>query len=91
VNILPRDIGDLYPRRITIRLAIDAGCDVDRLIDVGELDIPESHVFDMTAAGVRLDPSCITAVREVDVLEYHVVDLIWLGRVLADTPDAHSS
>jgi hypothetical protein len=50
-------------------LAVNACCDVDRLIDVCEFNIPESDILDVAIARISFDPSCVTAVREMDVFE----------------------
>lgn len=90
VNILPCDIRDLNPRSVTVLLAVNAGRDVNRLIDIGELDIPKRYIFDVAVPWICLDPCCIAAVREVDSVENNIVDVIWLGRILTNAADAHS-
>lgn len=89
MNILPSDVRYLDPGRITVCLAVNTSCDVDRLVDIGELDVTEGHILHMAVARISLDPCCVAAVCEVDILEYHVVDVIWLGSILSHTANAH--
>ena len=56
VNVLPGYIGDLDLGGVAILLAVDAGCDVDWLVYVGELDVAESYVLYVSDAGVGFDP-----------------------------------
>jgi hypothetical protein len=91
VDVLPGDVRDLDPRGITVCLAVNAGCDIDGLVDISELNIPERHILDMAVSGIGFNPCGVAAVCEMDVLEYHVVDVIWLGSVLSHAANAHSS
>jgi hypothetical protein len=71
-------------------LAVNTGCDANRLVGVGEFDIPKGDILDVAVSGIGLDPCCITTVREMDGIEYHVVNVIGSGRVLPNTSDTHS-
>lgn len=75
-NILPSDVADPEPARIAVRVRVDAGGDIDGLVDVVKFKVAEGDVVNSPTAGVGLDPRSVGGVGTFDVFEENVVDVV---------------
>lgn len=77
-DVLPADAVDGEARGVAVGVAVDAGAEVDGLVDVLDAVAAEGDVADVAPLGrrVRLDPGGVGAVDAADVLEDDVVDVV---------------
>ena len=81
-DILPCHIANLQTTRIAIAVRVDTRRDVNRLIHIDGMDVPECDVSNKSLTRVRFDPCSVGAVNCCDVLEDYVLNIIGdVGRV----------
>lgn len=90
-NVFPADVLDGEARAVAVLASVDAWRDIDGLVDVGEPDIAEQHILYSACAWVGFDPGCVAAVRECDVLEDDVLDIVGLRRLRPNAADHHAA
>lgn len=90
-DVLPGDVGDAEARGVAAVARVDAGRDIDGLVDVVDDNVLEGDVADVARARVGLDPGGVGRVVAGDVLEPDVVDKVGLAGVGADGADASAA
>ena len=76
-DALPSDITDPQSARITVLVRVDAGGDVDGLVNIVEFKVAEGDIVHSTASRIRLDPCSVGGMSALDVLEKDVVDIVY--------------
>ena len=85
-DVPPCHVRDGQPARVAAVAAVDAGRDVDGLVDALNVDVFKGDVTNVALARVRLDPSRVGGMLASDILKDNVVDEVHC--VVADAPDA---
>lgn len=75
-DILPRHITDLQSTCVAIAVRVDTRRDVNRLVHIDGMDVPECDVSNKSLARVCLDPCSVGAVDRSDVFENYILDII---------------
>lgn len=55
---------------------VNAWSDVDGLVDVAELKVPEGDISNTTLTRICLDPCCVGGVVAFEILEQDVIDIV---------------